>query len=75
MKLSDLKPNQKGIVTEVVGNSEIKRRLLNMGVVRGVEIRMVRNAPLRDPIEFEVRGYLLSLRRDEAENVIVEVRG
>ncbi len=75
MKLSDLKPNQKGIVTEVVGNSEIKRRLLNMGVVRGVEIRMVRNAPLRDPIEFEVRGYLLSLRREEAENVIVEVRG
>ncbi len=74
MKLSDLKPNQKGIITKIMGSFEIKRRLLSMGIIEGAEIRIVRNAPLNDPIEFEVKGYHLSLRRDEAENVVVEVR-
>jgi len=73
MKLSELKHGERGIVVDVRGD-EIKGRLLSMGIVRGAEIRMIRNAPLKDPIEFEIRGYFLSLRRSEAENVIVEVK-
>mgnify|MGYP002332934679 CR=1 FL=1 len=74
MKLSELRDGEKGLIIEVRGNSALKNRLLSMGIVRGAEIKMVRNAPLKDPIEFELKGYFLSLRRSEAENVIVEVK-
>jgi ferrous iron transport protein A len=50
-----------------------KGRLLSMGLVRGSIIKMIRAAPAGDPIEFEVRGYNISLRRSEARNVMVEV--
>ena len=73
MKLSELNPGTKAIVLDVQGNSNIKKKLLGMGIVRGTELRVIRNAPLKDPIEIEVRGYNLSIRKAEAENVIVEV--
>jgi len=74
MKLSELKQGERGTVVDIKGSSEMKRKLLNMGIVKGAEIKMVRNAPLKDPIEFEIRGYHISLRKNEAENIIVEVR-
>ncbi len=74
MKLSELREGEAGVVVEVIGDSEVRRKLLDMGIVKGAEIKMVRNAPLKDPIEFELKGYYLSLRRKEAENVIVEVK-
>lgn len=49
-----------------------RRRLLDMGLVRGAEFRLVRRAPLGDPVEIEVRGYRLSLRQDEAACLCVE---
>ncbi|HDH10102.1 MAG TPA: ferrous iron transport protein A, partial [Chloroflexi bacterium] len=49
------------------------RRMMDMGLVAGAEVKVVRVAPLGDPVEFEVKGYHLSLRRSEARNVIVEV--
>lgn len=74
MRLNKLREGDVAIVVEVKGNSEVRRKLLDMGIVKGAEIKMVRNAPLKDPIEFELKGYCLSLRRKEAENVIVEVK-
>ena len=49
------------------------RRILDMGIVPGVEIKVERVAPLGDPVDFKVLGYHLSLRREEAENVYIEV--
>ena len=72
-KLSELDVGERGVVVNVVGKGALIRRLLDMGIVRGVEIRVVRKAPLGDPIEFEIKGYYLSLRKDEASHVFVEV--
>ena len=72
-KLSELNVGEKGIVVNIVGKGALIRRLLDMGIVRDVEIRVVRKAPLGDPIEFEIKGYYLSLRKDEASHVFVEV--
>jgi Fe2+ transport system protein FeoA len=72
-QLSDLKPGEKVIITKVVGVGSIRRRMLDMGLVKGAEIIVIRRAPLGDPIEFELKGYKLSLRKDEAKNVFVEV--
>ncbi len=70
--LSELLPAQRGTVYEVSGNRALRRRLLDMGVVPGAEIEVVRIAPLGDPVEYLVKGYRLSLRRREASNVLVE---
>ncbi|OYT28134.1 MAG: ferrous iron transport protein A [Thermofilum sp. ex4484_79] len=72
-KLSELNIGERGIVVNIVGKGALIRRLLDMGIVRGVEVRVIRKAPLGDPIEFEIKGYYLSLRRDEARHVFVEV--
>ena len=72
-RLSDLKPGQKGKVVKVGGSGAIHRRILDMGVVPGAEIEVERVAPLGDPVEFKLLGYHLSLRREEARNVYVEV--
>lgn len=72
-KLSDMEPGEKGVVTRVVGGGATRGRILDMGLVRGTEIMVVRKAPLRDPVEFLLKGYNLSLRREEAEKVYVLV--
>ncbi|MHA1607082.1 MAG: FeoA family protein [Candidatus Freyarchaeota archaeon] len=72
-KLSDMKPGENGVITKVTGVEELRRRLLDMGLVKGTRIHLIRNAPLKDPIEVSVKGYNLSLRRKEGENVYVMV--
>lgn len=74
MRLHNLEPGTKAIVLDVEGNFALKSKLLGMGLTKGVEIKVVRNAPLKDPMEIEVRGYKLSIRKAEAEKVIVEVK-
>ncbi len=59
-------------VAGVRGKPALKHRLLEMGVTPGCRVRLVRVAPLGDPLDFELRGYHLSLRRDEARHVAVE---
>ena len=71
--MSELKPGEEGIVVRVEGPPALRRRLMEMGVVRGTRVKMVRKAPLGDPIEYEVKGYNLSLRAGEADGVYVEV--
>ena len=59
-------------VVKLVGTGQIKRRIMDMGITKGAKIEVRKVAPLGDPIAVTVRGFELSLRKDEAENVIVE---
>jgi DtxR family Mn-dependent transcriptional regulator len=71
--LKDLSPGEKARITRVTGRGSIHRRLLDMGVVPGSTVKMERVAPLGDPIEVMIKGYHLSLRKEEAAHVFVEV--
>ena len=71
--LRELKPGEKGKVSKILGQGAVYRRLLDMGIVKGVGVEMERVAPLGDPVEIKVKGYHLSLRKDEAANIYVEV--
>lgn len=70
--LSKLKKGQRAVIVKVEGKGAIKRRMIDMGMVTGSEISVVRVAPFGDPIEFSIKGYSLSLRKSEAENIIVK---
>lgn len=63
-----------GCVVSVGGETELRRRLLEMGFTTGVDVYIVRRAPFGDPIECELRGYCLSLRATDAENITLKVR-
>jgi len=71
MSLTDLPIGKDARVTAVVGNSGITRRLMEMGVVPGVEVRVIKTAPFGDPIEVRLRGYSLAMRRTEADAIEV----
>ena len=71
--LNELKHGEKGRVVKIGGSGSIHRRLLDMGLVSGSDIEMQRVAPLGDPIEIKVKGYNLSLRKEEAASIQVEV--
>lgn len=73
MKLSELSIGVRGKIVSVRGG--LKRRLQDMGILPGEEVVVVKIAPLGDPIELQVKGYLLSLRKKEAEDIEVEVIG
>ena len=70
--LKDVAVGDKAIVKRLSGEGALKRRIMDMGVTKCVEVLVRRVAPLGDPIEVTVRGYELSLRKDEAANIIVE---
>lgn len=72
MTLKDLKPGQSGIIMSIGEKGPIRRRLMDMGVTPGVTIEVVKVAPLGDPIEVNIRGYELSLRKDEAKNIVLK---
>ena len=67
--LDDLKIGEAGVVGDVLASPALGRRLLEMGLTSGTTISLVRRAPLGDPIEVKVRGYHLTLRRNEARMV------
>jgi ferrous iron transport protein A len=73
--LSELSPGQSGKVQRVEVTGSARGRLQEMGLIRGTVVQFVRSAPLGDPIEIRVRGYRLSLRRQEADAVIIEREG
>jgi Fe2+ transport system protein FeoA len=68
---AELAVGEAGRVANVLGESEISRRLLEMGITPGATIRRLGAAPLGDPVEFELRGYRLSLRKAEACQVVL----
>lgn len=71
--LKDFLPGEIGRVVSVGSEGKIRRRLFDMGITPGADIKMRKVAPLGDPIEVTVRGYELTLRKGEAEFVIMEV--
>ena len=71
MRLSDLKTGERGVVVKVNGHGSFRKRIIEMGFVKGNGVRVILNAPLRDPIEYEIIGYKLSLRRAEAAKIEV----
>lgn len=72
MRLSDLAPGKCGVVTKILGHGAFRKRMLEMGFVSGRVIKVVLDAPLKDPIKYQIMDYEVSLRRSEAELVIVE---
>jgi len=72
-QLSQLKPSAKGTIKLIKSSGALKRKLLDMGVIPGSELEVIRVAPLGDPVEVRVKGYNLSLRKEEAKQVTIEV--
>ena len=71
MKLSELTTGQTGIVTKIHGHGAFRKRVIEMGFVKGHAVTVVLHAPLRDPIKYSILGYEISLRRAEAD--LIEV--
>ena len=71
MRLSELKTGDKAVVVKVLGYGGFRRRIMEMGFVRGQEVTVILDAPLKDPIEYHIMGYDISLRRKEAEMIVV----
>lgn len=72
-KLVEVEIGKSGVIKKVLGEGKIRRRLFDMGVTPNAEFFVRKKAPLGDPIELTIRGYELTLRKDEAELVLVEV--
>lgn len=70
--LRDTKPGETVKVVKLNGSGAVKCRIMDMGITKGVEVYVRKIAPLGDPVEFTVRGYELSLRKEDAEMVEVE---
>lgn len=71
MKLSDLKPGEIGVITKILGHGAFRKRVIEMGFVRGREVKVVLNAPLQDPIKYTLMDYEVSLRR--SESALIEI--
>jgi len=74
VSLSELLVGQTGAIVRLSAIGAARQRLLDMGVVRGELIEVIRTAPLGDPIEYRIKGYRLSLRKHEARHILVEVQ-
>lgn len=72
MTLDQLESGQPATVRKITGQGALRRRLMDMGLVRGVSIEKVKAAPMGDPVEYLVRGYHLSLRKSEAKLVEID---
>lgn len=72
-RLSEFKIGERGIIKIVNGEGRLRRRLFDMGVTPGAHIKLIKKAPLGDPIEINIRNYELTLRKDEASLVVMEV--
>lgn len=72
MLLSDMKEGETGKIIRIGGNGALRRRILEMGLLKNAEIYVEKYAPLKDPIELIVKGYHLSLRVNEASKITVE---
>ena len=76
MTLNELKIGEIAVITKVMGDGELRLRLLDMGLIPSTRISIRKVAPLGDPIEITIRGYELTIRREEAKNieVVKEIR-
>ena len=72
VRLEDLRTGEEGEILKILGNGAFRIRLMEMGFVPGARIRVVRYAPLKDPVEYEIKGYHVSLRHEEAAKILVK---
>jgi ferrous iron transport protein A len=72
MTLDKLKPKEKAIITAIGGQGAVRRRLIDMGLTPGANVMLKKTAPFGDPLEINVRGYSLSIRKSEAAEVEIE---
>ena len=70
--LKDLTIGQSGVVAKVDTTGALKQRLVDMGITKGTDVSVVKIAPLGDPIEIEIRGYNLSIRKADAEKILIK---
>lgn len=70
--LNDLSIGSSAIVSRINCQGAMKRRLIDMGITPGVRVMLYKVAPMGDPLELKLRGYVLTIRRSEAKNIIVE---
>lgn len=73
MTLKELEVGKSAVIKKVGAKGSLKQRFVDMGLTKGVEVKVIKIAPLGDPIEVELRGYNLSLRKDDAQNIEIEV--
>ena len=71
MKLSELNTGERGVIVKVNGHGGFRKRIKEMGFIKGNKVKVILNAPLRDPIEYEIIGYKISLRREQANQIEV----
>lgn len=69
--LGELKPGETGIIENVGGKGAFRRRLIDMGITPEAKVSVIRLAPFGDPIQIQIRGYELSIRKSEAEKIII----
>ena len=67
MKLSELKTGEKGVIVKVQGHGGFRKRIIEMGFIKGTEVEVLLNAPLQDPVKYKLMGYEVSLRHQEAD--------
>lgn len=70
--LDTLKPGEKARIIKVRVKGTARRKLMDMGMVAGTEIELVRNAPLGDPMDYNIKGYHLSIRKEEASQIFID---
>lgn len=70
--LRSLKVNEKALIKSITANGEMSRRLRDMGLVPGTEVKVVGRAPLKDPVAIRLRDFTLTLRNNEADSIMVE---
>ncbi len=71
--LDNLKQGENGVISVFKGKGEVRKHLMEMGLVRGSDIKVERVAPLGDPIEVKIKGYSLSLRKEDAKKIEIEI--
>ncbi len=74
MDVTDLKINQIANIIDIEGKGPLRRRLLEMGILPNTLVKVIKKAPLGDPLEISIRGYELSLRKEDAKSIKVEVK-
>ena len=70
--LRDVRIGESAVVKKLYGEGALRRRIMDMGITKGVTVKVRKTAPLGDPLELTVRGYQLTLRKDDAANIEVE---
>ena len=75
VQLHLLQPGQRATITKINGAGALRRRFVEMGIVKGETILIERHAPLGDPVEYLIKGYHLALRREEATHIEVSLHG